>query len=117
MARSRRQALRLEPQLFDCKLADELNASKTTARDLAALTALPPLPPRTELHTPAPASAAAPSNPIGGAQSHQSASDSAIQQFLISVTSSARTPRPASPLRLQAENSSQCSGNAGKCTS
>src|SRR5438552_11043795 len=118
MTKLNREALRLEVQLLDCKLVVEscpLN-EKFTALDSAGHNALRPLLLRPEPRIPPPASAAARSSPVGGAQSRRCALGCAARRFPISATNSARPPRIATPSRPQAENSNQCSGNAGRCT-
>src|SRR6266849_1655549 len=118
MAKSERQALRLQVHLLDSTLVVEPCASKkkTTVLDWPERNAPPPPRRHPELHIPAPASAVARSSPVGGAQSRQCALDCAIRRFPISRTSSAKPLRFVWPLRPQAENLNRCSGNAGKCT-
>src|SRR5690348_17219054 len=118
MTRSNREALRLEAQISDSKLIVEPYpfSEKVTALDSAEHNALRPLLLRPEPRIPVPASAAARSSPVGGAQSRRCALGCAARRFPISATNSARPLQIAAPSRPRAENSNQYNGNAGRCT-
>src|SRR5438270_13664157 len=99
MTTSNREALRLEAQISDSKLVVQPFpfSKKVTALYSVGHNAQRPLLLRPEPRIPPPASAAARSSPVVGAQSRRCALGCAAPRFPISATNLARPARIAAP--------------------